>query len=236
VSARHEVTGVGFDLDHTIAIDNKLERVALMRVLEAVLDDGGRALGTLTEESDRIDELLAQQRSGMFSIDDAVRAFVRERGVPPRDEYVELFRTLAVDMVDQFVIPLLGAKRTFEMLRERGVRAAVLSNGWNPLQVRKAQRAGFEGPVLASADLGAQKPDARAFEALLDALGTKAENTWYVGDDPRCDVNGARDAGLRGVWLDAEGKAYPPEVLPPQYTIHSLEELGQLIPAASPIA
>ncbi len=232
---RDGVAGVGFDLDHTIAIDNKLERVALMRVLEAILDDGGYALGTLAEESDRIDDLLVQQRNGKFSIDDAVRAFARERGVPPRDEYVELFRTLAVDMVDEFVIPLLGAKHTFQALRERGVRLAVLSNGWNPLQVRKAQRAGFEGPILASADLGVQKPSARAFAALLDALGTRAENTWYVGDDPRCDVSGARAAGLHGVWLDAEHKAYPPEVVPPNYTIHSLEELVQLIPAASTI-
>ncbi len=232
---RDGVTGVGFDLDHTIAIDNKLERVALMRVLEAILDDGGHALGTLAQESDRIDDLLARQRSGEFSIDDGVRAFARERGVAPRDEYVELFRTLAVDMVDQFVIPLLGAARTFEALRERGVRLAVLSNGWNPLQVRKAQRAGFEGPVLASADLGVQKPAACAFSALLEALGTRAENTWYVGDDPRCDVDGARAAGLHGVWLDAEHKMYPPEVVPPAYTIHSLEELTQLIPAASTI-
>ena len=64
--------GVGFDLDHTIAIDNKLERVAFMRILETILDDGGHALGTLAEETGRIDELLAQQRSGTCTIDDAV--------------------------------------------------------------------------------------------------------------------------------------------------------------------
>ncbi len=227
--------GVGFDLDHTIAIDNKLERVAFMRILETILDDGGHALGTLAEETGRIDELLAQQRSGTCTIDDAVRSFVRDRGVAPREDYVEQFRTLAVDMVDQFVIPLLGARRTFEALQARGVRMAVLSNGWNPLQVRKAQRAGFEGAVLASADLGAQKPAARAFEALLEALGTPAESTWYVGDDPRGDVNGSRDAGLHGVWFDAENKAYPLDVLPAKYTIRSLEELLALIPSGAAI-
>ena len=171
----------------------------------------------------------------MFSIEDAVRTFVRERGVPAHDAYVERFRTMAIEMVDQFVIPLLGAKRTFETLRERGMRVAVLSNGWNPLQVRKAQRAGFEGPVLASADVGAQKPAARAFEALLDALGTAAHNTWYVGDDPRCDVEGARNAGLRAVWLDAENKAYPPDVPAPDYTIHSLDELADVLAEASTV-
>ena len=229
------IAGVGFDIDHTIAIDNKLERVAFMRILETILDDGGHALGTLAQESDRIDTLLAQQRGGMFSIEDAVRTFVRERGVPPRDAYVERFRTMAIEMVDQFVIPLLGAKRTFDALRARGVRVAVLSNGWNPLQIRKAQRAGFEGPVLASADVGAQKPAAPAFEALLDALGTAAHDTWYVGDDPRCDVGGASSAGLHAIWLDAENKAYPSDVPAPDYTIHALDELVHVLADASTV-
>jgi HAD superfamily hydrolase (TIGR01509 family) len=210
-----------------------LDEAACAGTVKEILDDGGHALGTLAQESDRIDTLLAQQRGGMFSIEDAVRMFARERGVPPRDAYIERFRTIAVEMVDQFVIPLFGAERTFETLRERGMRVAVLSNGWNPLQVRKAQRAGFEGPVLASADVGAQKPAARAFEALLDALGTAAHNTWYVGDDPRCDVEGARTAGLHAVWLDAENKAYPSGVLAPNFTIRSLVELVPALAEAS---
>ncbi|MGA8532997.1 MAG: HAD family hydrolase [Candidatus Tumulicola sp.] len=227
----HAVAGVGFDIDHTIAVDNKLERVAFMRILEMVVDDGGHALGTLGEETSRIDALLQHQRSGACSIDDAVREFVRERGVVPRDFYVERFRALAVAMVDEFVIPLPGAKRTFAALRERGIRMAVLSNGWNPLQIRKAERAGFEGPVLASADLGVQKPAARCFEGLLGALEVPPGNAWYVGDDPWADVEGARAAGLHAVWFDADNQTYPPELLPPEYTICSLEELPEVLSA-----
>jgi HAD superfamily hydrolase (TIGR01509 family) len=229
MNARGALTGVGFDIDHTIAIDNKLERVTFLRLLEVILDDGGRALGSLMEESDRIDALLAQQRSGKFSIEDGVREFARERGVAPSDAYVERFRAMALEMVDELVIPVPDAKRTFAALRERGIVTAVLSNGWNPLQIRKAQRAGFEGPVLASADLGVQKPAARAYEALLNALGTRAENTWYVGDDPRDDVAGARDAGLRAIWLDAENATFPPALLPPAYTIGCLDELTAIV-------
>ncbi len=35
------VAGIGFDLDHTLEIDNKLERVAFMRLLELVEEHGG---------------------------------------------------------------------------------------------------------------------------------------------------------------------------------------------------
>jgi HAD superfamily hydrolase (TIGR01509 family) len=224
--------GIGFDLDHTLAIDNKLERVAFMRLLELVEERGGRIIGSLSDESDRIDELLDEQRHGSFPIADAVRRFVSDRGVEPRDFYIERFVKMALEMVDEFVIPLPGVKRTLAALRERGMPVAVLSNGWNPLQIRKAQRAGFEGPVLASADIGQQKPSARAFEALAGALGTQPGRTWFVGDDPRSDVNGSRDAGFQAVWFNWEAKPFPPDLPPPPYTIHKLEELLDLLPAA----
>src|SRR5581483_7646762 len=43
-------TGVGFDIDHTIAIDNKLERVAFLRLLETIAGDGGRVAEILNDE------------------------------------------------------------------------------------------------------------------------------------------------------------------------------------------
>jgi putative hydrolase of the HAD superfamily len=228
------VAGVGFDLDHTLAIDNKLERVAFLHLLEFVLERGGRTMGTLAEEQDRIDSLLAHQRGGAFSIDDAVRRFTIERGVAPSDLYVERFRALALEMAPSFVTPMPGAKATFGALRERGIPVAILSNGWNPLQELKAKLAGFEGTVLTSAGIGVQKPDPRTFAALTDALGTPPENTWYVGDDPYGDVHGAARAGLHAVWVDVEAKKYPPDLPPPPYRIRSLEELLALVPGAAP--
>jgi HAD superfamily hydrolase (TIGR01509 family) len=225
------VAGLGFDLDHTLLVDNQLERVALLRLLEMIADDGGAVTGTLAEETRRIETLLEEQRGGAFSIEAAVRRWVACHGVARTDAYVECFRTMALDMVDDFVIPFPGAKRTFAELRKRGYKMAVLSNGWNPLQIRKAQRAGFDGPVLASADIGEQKPCVRAFEALLDALGTRPEQTWYVGDDPRGDVHGARNAGMHGIWIDAEERPFPPELPPPEYTIRALDALLDILPA-----
>jgi HAD superfamily hydrolase (TIGR01509 family) len=225
-----ERLGVGFDVDHTLVIDNKLERVAFLRLLELVLQDGGHSMGTLTEECDHVDALLVRQRGGAFSIDDAVRRFVIERGVVADDSYVEYFRRIALEMVDAFVVPLPGARRTIEALRERGFVLAVLSNGWNPLQEYKVRRAGFDGPVLASADIGALKPSPRTFEALLETLGTPADRTWYVGDEPHGDVAGAMQAGIKAIWMDADGRTYPPDQSPPFAAIRALDELLTLLP------
>jgi HAD superfamily hydrolase (TIGR01509 family) len=226
------VVGVGFDIDHTLVIDNKLERIAMLQMLETIQDRGGTC-GNLVEESRRIDELLARQRAGEFTIDEAVYAFVRERGIEPDVRYAERFRTIALDMVDRVVIPLPGAREMLQNLQRSGIRTAVLSNGWNPLQILKARRAGFDGTVIASADIGVQKPQPQAFEALVDALGTSREHTWYVGDSPSLDIGGAAAAGLRTVWLDADELPYPPEAADPDYRIGQLVDLPALLEARS---
>lgn len=222
--------GIGFDIDHTIAIDNKLERVAFLRLLEAIVDAGGAARGTLNEEIAAIDALLVRQRAGEWTIDQAVARFVRERGVDAGESYAARFRAMALGMVEEFVIPQPDARQAFATLRERGVALAVLSNGWNPLQTAKARRAGFDGPVLASGDLSAIKPDRRAFQALLRCFEAAPGDVWYVGDDPIADVQGARAAGLRAIWMDAEGRPFPRDLEPPETAIHRLSDLATLLP------
>jgi HAD superfamily hydrolase (TIGR01509 family) len=224
--------GIGFDIDHTIAIDNKLERVAFLRLLEAIVEDGGRARGTLEEETAAIDELLVRQRAGEWTIDEAVARFARAHGVDAGARYAARFRAMALDMVEEFVIPQSDARQAFATLRERGVALAVLSNGWNPLQTAKARRAGFEGPVLASSDLGAIKPDPRAFQALLRCFEAAPDDVWYVGDDPIADVQGARAAGLRAIWMDAEDRPFPQDLEPPKTAIRRLSDLAALLPDA----
>ena len=226
------VRGIGFDLDHTLAIDNRLERVAFLRLLEVVLDEGGQTIGTLTDEVESIDALLARQRGGAFTIDEAVRHFVAQHSVEPADRHVETFRRYAVDMVGTFVVALPGVRSTLAALHERGIAVAILSNGWNPLQRRKAEQVGFRGPILVSDEIGAQKPAARAFECLLQTLESDAPETWYVGDDPECDVAGAQAAGLQGIWLDWERKAYPQQLRAPDRTITGLRQLIELSPSA----
>jgi len=225
------VLGIGFDLDHTLAIDNRLERVAFLRLLEVMLREGGCTAGTFADEIESIDELLTRQRRGEFSIDDAVTRFAETHSLEPSGRYVEIFRASAVGMVDEFVVPLPGVAPMLDTLHERGIAVAVLSNGWNPLQVRKAERAGFRGTVLVSSEIGVQKPAREAFERLLEVLGTTSDRTWYVGDDPLGDVAGAQQAGMRTVWMNWEGKEYPPELTPPAHTIGDFRELVHLLPA-----
>ena len=221
--------GVGFDIDHTLVIDNKLERVAFLHLLERIIARGGKPLGSLQAETDHIDALLTFQRGAGCTIDEAVRRFVAERGVTAADHFEEDFRRWALSMVDDFVVADPDARPTIEALEEAGVRLSVLSNGWNPLQISKARRAGYNGNVIASGDIGVQKPNPKAFAALVSDLGLPPERCFFVGDTPESDIEGALAFGLRAVWLDHEGKKYPHGAPQPTHVIHSLRELPALV-------
>jgi putative hydrolase of the HAD superfamily len=105
------------------------------------------------------------------------------------------------------------------------VPSAVLCDGWSTIAQRRAACAGFAGPVLVSEDLGVTKPSAAAFETLVRTVGLPAERVWYVGSDPARDVAAAWRAGLRAIWLNRAGAAYPDDIVVPARTIRSLDEL-----------
>jgi HAD superfamily hydrolase (TIGR01549 family) len=220
-----KLRAVGFDFDHTLGIDNKLERVAFLRMLDRACMSEAQMFGTLAEEIERIDELLKRQRSGACTIEQAVEQFMRERGCSNPERYVPEYKQMCVDMVDAFVIPEPGVREMLSELRRREIPYAILTNGWSPLQRAKANRVEFDGPVLVSADLGIQKPEAAAYDALCAALGVPREEVAYVGDTPASDVGGALRAGMFAVWLDAEGVTYPQDIPPASATIHRLPEL-----------
>ena len=161
--------------------------------------------------------------------------FARRRGVGRPEPLVEKYKSRALGMVSAFVVPEPGARAIFGQLRDLGMATAVLTNGWNPLQQAKANAVGFDGPLLVSAELGTSKPARQAFEAMAAALGVPTSACWYVGDDPHFDVAGALTAGMRAVWVDAEGVTYPPDVPKATATVRSLEQLARLLQgAASP--
>ncbi len=223
------VRALGFDIDHTLGLDNKLERVAFLRLLDMICAEGGTCSGTMAQESARIDQLLERQRSGSFSIDEAVMRFAAEHGARTPAEYVERYKEIALESVPQFFVPQPDARIVLGALQNRGIACGILSNGWSPLQQAKANRLDFSGPVLVSDAIGAQKPQPEAFAVLARALKTDPGNIAYVGDNPRVDAAAAINAGMRGIWLDAEDVPYARELPQPAAVIHRLTELLALL-------
>ncbi len=99
------------------------------------------------------------------------------------------------------VIPAL------ERLRGLGLTLAVASNSNGALQ-RAFDRLGLTPHFHAICDScveGAEKPDPRFFEIVLERSGGRPETTLHVGDLYHVDVVGAQRAGLRAALVDPHG-------------------------------
>jgi HAD superfamily hydrolase (TIGR01509 family) len=104
--------------------------------------------------------------------------------------------------VDDFIAALVfspapGAAETLELLRDHGLKLAVVAN-WDCALSGHLERAGLDGffdTVVTSARAGAAKPDPAIFRLALEELGVAAERALHVGDEP-IDEQGARAAGL----------------------------------------
>jgi haloacid dehalogenase superfamily, subfamily IA, variant 3 with third motif having DD or ED/haloacid dehalogenase superfamily, subfamily IA, variant 1 with third motif having Dx(3-4)D or Dx(3-4)E len=84
-------------------------------------------------------------------------------------------------------------------------------------------------------DCGAAKPDVRIFHAAVERLGVAPGEILHVGDDPRLDVLGARDAGLRTAWINRERRAWPDELgAPPDLDLADLAQLADWLEALPP--
>ena len=65
---------------------------------------------------------------------------------------------------------------------------------------------------LNAPQLGAAKPDRRCFTALAQALGCRAGEILYVGDEPLLDVAAARAAGFGTVWMNRRALPWPADL------------------------
>ncbi|WP_231648704.1 HAD family hydrolase [Saccharothrix sp. NRRL B-16348] len=118
-----------------------------------------------------------------------------------------------------------------EWLRATGLPMAAVSNASGRHQRVKIASLGlaqYFDTVLIAGEVGAAKPDRVIFDTACADLGVDLGDTVHIGDRLHADAIGARDAGMRGVWLNRQG---PREgALPAGISaISSLAELPELL-------
>jgi len=117
---------------------------------------------------------------------------------------------------------------TLQALRRRGLKLGVISN-WDSRLRRIADGLGLTplmDVVVISAEAGVRKPHPAIFARALNRIGVGADEAMHVGDLPEEDIEGARRAGLRPVYVDRERRDEPP---PDVSVIRSLQELIPLV-------
>ncbi len=172
--------------------------------------------GVVAEHRDRAHDLTFLRRAVLARLGDAAGygdAYV--------DAAFEVFEEARNDIT---LFP--EARPALSKLRERFVLIAV-TNGNANLE-RIGIRGLFDG-VVSAAMAGAAKPERPIFAAAVEAGGAPAAQTLHVGDHPLYDVHGARDAGLRAVWVNRNGADWPAEFAAPDAEIRHVGELHGIL-------
>jgi putative hydrolase of the HAD superfamily len=86
--------------------------------------------------------------------------------------------------------------------------------------------------VVTAVDAGAAKPATAIFDEAVRRAGVAKDAVLHVGDHPENDVEGARVAGIRAVWMNRRGHDWPPQLSKPDATVKSMTELQDLLLAA----
>ena len=94
-------------------------------------------------------------------------------------------------------------------LRDAGYRLRIASNFDGRLRSVAAglpDLAGFVDELVISSEVGHRKPHPSFYLAACVSLGLSPDRVLCVGDDPENDVLGPERAGLRGLYLDRDGR------------------------------
>ena len=184
-----------FDLDDTLYAERQFVRSGF-RVVAAEVET---RFGVPRREA--LATLVGALRRGRRrrALQDLCEHHVLSAGIIP--DLVETIRahTPVMRLPDSTVAVLHAARRA-------GWRIGVVTNGLPAIQARKVDALGLRQfvDVIVFADecgAGLGKPERAGFDAALAALGMPADLAVFVGDDLRCDVFGARLAGMRTVWM-----------------------------------
>lgn len=132
----------------------------------------------------------------------------KEFGVEPDKEIVD--RLIGVWNKNKLLAkPFPGVIDTLQELREKGVKLAILSN--TPVfsarnVIEKFEMEQYFDVVALSCEIGMLKTEKAAFGRVLEKLGVDAGDAIMVGDSIESDMEGAKNAGVRGVLIDRRGR------------------------------
>jgi 2-haloacid dehalogenase len=125
-------------------------------------------------------------------------------------------------------------KPGLELLRARGLRLAILSNGEPTMLERVMSHAGIGSlfdVVISADDVRVFKPSPRVYRAAVDRLQTDGQALGFVSSNS-WDIQGAASVGLNTFWVQ-RSPTEPPEELgyPTGPVVRSLTDLVEMLKA-----
>jgi putative hydrolase of the HAD superfamily len=121
------------------------------------------------------------------------------------------------------------AHEVVDAFKALGVRLALLTNGAGEAQRAKIERFDLAhrfDHIQIEGEHGFGKPEERAYQHAMQALGVTPSQTWIVGDNLEWEVVAPQRLGIHAIWYDADGNGLPfNSPVRPDRIVQSLSEL-----------
>jgi len=133
----------------------------------------------------------------------------------------------------QRIRPLPNAEEVLRQLSYEGFKLGLISNATSGNAVRLVLQEHhllhwFQASAISS-DVGFRKPKSEIFQYMLQALNVEANEAIMVGDSIDTDVLGARNAGLRSIWLDVVATDSVSDSVKPDAVAGSLKDVLDIV-------
>ena len=108
--------------------------------------------------------------------------------------------------------PVAGASELLRALKAAGVWVGVVTNNIVSEQRKKLDRCELGvcvDALVTSEEVGVQKPAVEIFQVALAQANASPDEAVMIGDNWSNDIEGARAAGIRPIWLNRSGEPSP---------------------------
>jgi putative hydrolase of the HAD superfamily len=131
-----------------------------------------------------------------------------------------------------------GAKELLISLRQKGIQLGLMSDtdGLDGMKAQRIEDAGlvsfFDAILVPGEDTKDTKPNTQPFIKICELLGVAPENCVHVGDNPKVDILGAKELGMKTIILTPDKTRFKEKILIPDYLIElkDIKKLEELIP------
>lgn len=128
------------------------------------------------------------------------------------------------------VVPDKKANDFLKKLNQKNISWGIVTNG-DENQYSKIQKAKLTEvcPFVVVSDIfGTRKPGQEIFEYALEKLGSKKEETLFVGDTIETDIIGAQNFGMKSAWIH-HNRVWPTHMNSPEMIISHITDLNILL-------
>lgn len=167
----------------------------------------------------------AHEKNRELRFEELYQGLLFDLGLHPNQErldYIEqlYYRFFRIDLVPGLREMLVDLSGKYHL----AIISNVTSNA-SRLVLKKFDLEQYFDQVVLSRDLGIRKPDPEIFNFTLENLGVKSSEAVHVGDCLEHDVQGAKNAGMKTVWIKRDNGTAN---VHPDFIISKVTELPSL--------